>query len=232
VFFNSEAEAVDALLTRIGELRGWSVMCPTGRPPEGQPLDPASEWQKLIDELRVLWCAGLPKRCLPPWPKVASLRDAQDALDFLQSQLEGLGILPGQTAPAGGEPPASRVEASSDAATPTSIVVSATPPDGAGEGRRAPGAVSRWESLRGLIGSLKLKGNERAVVEAICDGDGSASVEDLGVELEWMNPDDNCNSTLKRLKPKLKRHGWQLYRHDGSARAEQIPNKTIRTSRE
>lgn len=84
-------------------------------------------------------------------------------------------------------------------------------------------APSPYAALHALVASLRLKGREAETVLAICDGSGSAAIADLAVRFEWDNPQDNWNSTRKRLNQKFKGRGWRFATVDNSATAEQVP---------
>jgi hypothetical protein len=66
----------------------------------------------------------------------------------------------------------------------------------------------------------ELKGKERAVIESLCERGGELRLPDLAVVagVDWSNPTEGFKDTARRLKPKLKRIGWLLFRQDGAAR--------------
>jgi hypothetical protein len=81
-----------------------------------------------------------------------------------------------------------------------------------------------------LFGELRqyarkqLKGQERAVIEALCDSHGELPIPDLALKdgVEWDDPFQGFKDVRYRLKPKLKRKGWQLERQNNAARLVKI----------
>lgn len=69
---------------------------------------------------------------------------------------------------------------------------------------------TEFDSLRGLVGTLGLKGNETVVVGAICDGQGRVPIADLALRFHWGNPQDNWNGARKRLNKKFKGSNWRF----------------------
>jgi len=65
-----------------------------------------------------------------------------------------------------------------------------------------------------------LKGQERAVVEALCDADGELQIADLAVKdgVGWDDPFEGFKNAQKRLNPKLKRIGCTLTRQNNAAK--------------
>ncbi len=70
------------------------------------------------------------------------------------------------------------------------------------------GKADPFSELRSLGERLRLKGKEAAAVLALCDGNGSVALSDLGVRFEWDFPAGNWNSLRKRLNDKMRKHGW------------------------
>lgn len=70
----------------------------------------------------------------------------------------------------------------------------------------------------------RLKGQERAVMEALCDAGGELPIADLALKdgLDWDNEFEGFKNAQKRLNPKLKRIGWTLARQNNAAKLNQI----------
>ena len=66
----------------------------------------------------------------------------------------------------------------------------------------------------------KLKGQERAVVEALCDVGGELPIVDLAVKdgIDWGDEAEGFKNVQRRLKSKLKRIGWTISRQNNAAR--------------
>jgi len=64
-----------------------------------------------------------------------------------------------------------------------------------------------------------LKGQERAVIEALCDAGGELPIADLAVKhgVDWDNPFQGYRNAQTRLKSRLKRCGWTLVRQSNAA---------------
>jgi hypothetical protein len=84
------------------------------------------------------------------------------------------------------------------------------------------------------IAKSKLKGNELRVVELICEGGGACKLADLAADRQFTwNQDEiasRYNGTQRRLKPKLRKHGWDIYRENNEAKARIIPSYTRQKS--
>jgi hypothetical protein len=71
-----------------------------------------------------------------------------------------------------------------------------------------------------VFARTKLKGQERAVIEALCDAGGELPIADLAI-LDGVGWDDPCSgfrNAQQRLKRKLKRLKWTLNRQAGAAK--------------
>lgn len=70
----------------------------------------------------------------------------------------------------------------------------------------------------------QLKGQERAVIEALCSAGGEMPIADLAVKggIDWDNEVEGFRNAQKRLNPKLKKIGWTMVRHDNAANLKQI----------
>jgi hypothetical protein len=64
----------------------------------------------------------------------------------------------------------------------------------------------------------KLKGQERAVIEALCDAGGELPIADLAVEdgVSWDDPVQGFKNAQRRLNRKLKLKGWRLERQNNA----------------
>jgi hypothetical protein len=64
----------------------------------------------------------------------------------------------------------------------------------------------------------KLKGQERAVIEALCDAGGELPIADLAVldGVGWDDPFQGFKDAQRRLNPKLKPEGWRLERRNNA----------------
>jgi hypothetical protein len=90
-----------------------------------------------------------------------------------------------------------------------------------GEGEKPKPADDPYADLR-QFGRNTLKGQERAVIEALCDAGGELTMADVKMLCEWEDPiDDAWNSLRKRLNNKIRPHGWNLETHDRRARLKQ-----------
>ncbi len=80
-----------------------------------------------------------------------------------------------------------------------------------------------FAELRGFAGS-ELKGQERAVVEALCAAGGVLPIPDLGVKtgVGWSDAFEGFKNAQKRLNKKLKRVRWTLARQDNAARLNRL----------
>jgi hypothetical protein len=85
--------------------------------------------------------------------------------------------------------------------------------------------------LQAAAVQLRLKGNEAAVITALCERDGTVPIADLAVGFEWDAPYTAWNSTRVRLNRKLKGHGWRLETDDGAAVAKPIPRALEKRSK-
>jgi hypothetical protein len=63
-----------------------------------------------------------------------------------------------------------------------------------------------------------LKGQERAVIEALCDAGGELPIADLAVEdgVSWDDPVQGFKNAQRRLNRKLKLKGWRLERQNNA----------------
>jgi hypothetical protein len=90
-----------------------------------------------------------------------------------------------------------------------------------GEGEKPKPPDDPYADLRDFACS-ELKGQERAVIEALCDAGGELTMADVKTLCEWEDPiDDAWNSLRKRLNNKIRPHGWNLETHDRRARLKQ-----------
>jgi len=92
------------------------------------------------------------------------------------------------------------------------------PPAGAqsGEGEKPD---DPFAELRAFA-RAKLKGQERAVIEALCDAGGELPIADLAIldGIGWDDPLNGFRNAQQRLKRKLKRLKWTLSRQAGAAK--------------
>jgi len=65
----------------------------------------------------------------------------------------------------------------------------------------------------------ELKGQERAVIEALCDAGGELPIADLAAVggVGWDDPFNGFRNAQQRLNPKLKSLGWTLMRQNNAA---------------
>ena len=89
----------------------------------------------------------------------------------------------------------------------------------------APPPPDPYAELR-VFARDQLKGQERAVIEALCDAGGEMAIADLATKpgVDWSIPKVGFTNAQRRLKKRLKRLGWVLSRHDNTARLR--PAKT------
>jgi len=100
------------------------------------------------------------------------------------------------------------------------------PPTERGEGGTPP--ADPYAAIR-QFARTNLKGQERAVIEAICDTGGELPLADLTVTagVEWECPKKGFEGVQRRLKDRLRRHGWTLIRHDSVVKLLTVsPRKT------
>jgi hypothetical protein len=77
-----------------------------------------------------------------------------------------------------------------------------------------------FDGLREAACRLELKGNEKAIALAVCEGSGQITLADLVtmLDLGWTAPMfPQWNSARIRLNKKLQKHGWRLETRDGCA---------------
>lgn len=69
----------------------------------------------------------------------------------------------------------------------------------------------------------KLKGKERAVIEALCESNGMR-FPDLAIKdgVGWIDPDQGFKDAQKRLNPKLRKQGWRLSSVNKAATLEEL----------
>jgi hypothetical protein len=80
------------------------------------------------------------------------------------------------------------------------------------------------DALREAVKSLRLKGNEAAIVQAICDAGGPVPLTRLAAKCKWMEPlETQWNPARYRLNRKLNPRGWNLTTLGRAAVAEQVP---------
>jgi len=93
-----------------------------------------------------------------------------------------------------------------------------TPPTGTqqSEGEK-PGADDPFADLR-RFARAQLKGQERAVIEALCDAGGELPIADLAVKdgVGWDDEFQGFKDAQRRLNPKLKPEGWRLERRNNA----------------
>jgi hypothetical protein len=76
------------------------------------------------------------------------------------------------------------------------------------------------------LAAKKLKGDERLIVERVCDGNGVCPLKELAMCIPWNSPYDGAfNSARQRINAKLKKDGWQIYRRDGAASSKYLERK-------
>jgi hypothetical protein len=99
-------------------------------------------------------------------------------------------------------------------------VLTVPSPNGAqqSEGEK-PKPADPFAELRTLA-RTKLKGQERAVIEALCDAGGELPIADLAIldGVGWDDPFNGFRNAQQRLKRKLKRLKWTLNRQRNAAK--------------
>jgi hypothetical protein len=88
-----------------------------------------------------------------------------------------------------------------------------------GQGRQKPRADDPFADLR-RFARARLKGQERAVIEALCDAGGELPIADLAVldGVSWDDPFNGFRNAQQRLNPKLKPLRWTLVRQSNAAK--------------
>jgi hypothetical protein len=106
------------------------------------------------------------------------------------------------------------------------------PPPPAGRKKREKPAAGPYPGLRRFAGN-KLKGQERAVIEALCGAGGKLRIADLaGKEgVGWNDTFQGFKDVQRRLNPKLKPLGWVLARQDNEARLVTIVGAKVGAKR-
>src|SRR5262249_22925191 len=84
-----------------------------------------------------------------------------------------------------------------------------------GEGDTPP--TDHRADLRGFA-RAKLKGQERAVIDSLCDAGGELLIADLAVKegVSWDEPSQGFRNVQQRLNPKLKPRRWKLIRQNNA----------------
>lgn len=105
------------------------------------------------------------------------------------------------------------------ARSPSALITPASPTPAVTErieGGNPPADL--YETLR-QFARADLKGQERAVIEALCDADGELPIADLAVMegVGWQDPFDGFKGAQRRLNPKLKPHRWRMERRNNAA---------------
>ena len=86
-----------------------------------------------------------------------------------------------------------------------------------------PPANGPFTGLADVLGKLRLAGNERDIVQTLCERSGRVPLCDLATLCEWSTPfDGTWNAARMRLNKKLKKHGWRLFTHNREAVAEAL----------
>jgi hypothetical protein len=85
------------------------------------------------------------------------------------------------------------------------------------EGEKPKPPDDPYADLRDFARS-RLKGQERAVIEALCDAGGELPIADLAVVdgVGWDDPFQGFKDAQRRLNPKLKPEGWRLERRNNA----------------
>ncbi|HMP00939.1 MAG TPA: hypothetical protein PKC45_00430 [Gemmatales bacterium] len=98
----------------------------------------------------------------------------------------------------------------------------ASPAAEQGEGGTPP--ADPFADLR-QYARAELKGQERAVIEALCDAGGELPIADLAVKrgVGWDDVNKGFESAQRRLNPKIKKQRWKLTRQNNAARLTDIP---------
>jgi hypothetical protein len=83
--------------------------------------------------------------------------------------------------------------------------------------------VDPYANLRAFARDV-LKGQERAVIEALCDAQGELRIADLAVKagIGWDDPFEGFKNAQGRLAPKLRKVDWILRRVNNSAKLSAI----------
>lgn len=107
-----------------------------------------------------------------------------------------------------------RLHELADSTTPT-----ITPATGTKQGEGKTPLPDPYAELR-QFARTNLKGQERAVVDALCDAGGELLIADLAVAggVGWDDPFSGFRNAQQRLNPKLKPLGWTLARQNNAAK--------------
>lgn len=71
-------------------------------------------------------------------------------------------------------------------------------------------AAGPYAALRAFARN-RLKGQERAVIEALCDAGGELSLSDMKTLCDWQDPIESAWNSLRiRVNKKLQSHGWKV----------------------
>jgi hypothetical protein len=97
-----------------------------------------------------------------------------------------------------------------------SASVTSSPPidDSNGEGKPA----DSYRELR-RYAREELKGQERSVIEELCNSNGVLPIADLALKpgVGWNDPEQGFKDVQRRLNPKLKKQKWRLFRRNNAA---------------
>ncbi len=76
-----------------------------------------------------------------------------------------------------------------------------------------------FDTLRSFA-AARLKGQERAVIEALCDANGELPIADLAVKegVDWTDSIQGFKNSRNRLTPKLRKQGWRLRQQNLNAK--------------
>jgi hypothetical protein len=102
----------------------------------------------------------------------------------------------------------------------------ATVPSAATDGRPDDGGkplVDEFTQLRDFARD-QLKGQEHAVIEALCASNGEMPIADLAVKsgVGWEKAEEGFKNARRRLNRKLKKQHWKLFRQNNMAKLKMI----------
>lgn len=106
------------------------------------------------------------------------------------------------------------------------------PPTGKGSEAEPAPADDPFADLKAFA-RTDLKGQERAVIDALCDASGELPIADLAVMggVGWHDANKGFESAQRRLNPKLKKQGWKLKRQSNAAHLREMPLSDPRKTR-
>jgi len=101
---------------------------------------------------------------------------------------------------------------------PTTLTTNTTATETQPDAGERPGADDPFADLR-RFARAQLKGQERTLIEALCDAGGELPLADVKAMFDWQDPIESAWNSLRiRLNKKLEPHGWKVKTQGRAAR--------------